>query len=116
MKYVVDRRTWFRGKGADDSKLLMDNGMRCCIGFVGKQCGISDDDLLGVAEVTAMHYDKKKFPTWMREPYSLKGKAGLTVIGQAYHTNDDENINDEQREARLKEIFAEAGDEIIFEN
>jgi len=115
MKFTVDRQTWYRGKDTGESKLLRYDGTRCCIGFVGKQVGCTDDDLLDVAEVIKMDSNNRNFPVWMREPYTHKG-GGRTLIGEAYHVNDDENLTDEQREARLKELFIEAGDEIEFIN
>ena len=37
-KFTVDRKTWFRGQSSSDSKLLREDGQRCCIGFVAQQC------------------------------------------------------------------------------
>ena len=45
--YTVHRKTWYRGKGYENSRLLAPDGMRCCIGFVGAQRNIPDEQLMG---------------------------------------------------------------------
>jgi hypothetical protein len=106
MKYTVDRRTWYRGHSVG-SRLLRDDGGKCCIGFVGQQCGISNAELFDMQ--VAYGVPSKLWPTWMTDESSAD-------IWHAYHTNDDENITDEVREVRLQTIFARHGDEIEFVN
>jgi hypothetical protein len=106
MKFIVDRQKWYRGRGADDSKLLREDGTRCCIGFVGQQCGLSDERLSGESSVFGVPNDR--WPKWM---------IGYTSsVVAAYVVNDDKKISDEKREFALKKIFSENGDEIEFVN
>lgn len=108
-KFTVDRRTWYRGKGEKFSALLREDGTRCCIGFVGAQCGISDQELMGHPGVTGVRLPlREHFPKWMQE-------EGGDVIN-AYGDNDDEALTDAEREERLKVRFAKYGDEIEFIN
>jgi hypothetical protein len=109
MHFIVKRSSWYRGHGSDPSRLLREDGQRCCIGFVGQQCGVSDDIVRGIAQVTdiADLNNQEKFPAWMQ----MNSK-----VGEAYETNDDSCIDDRLREATLKEIFAENGDSISFED
>ena len=46
--FTINRKKWLRGEGDDDSRLLRstDNKM-CCLGFLGKACGISSACLSG---------------------------------------------------------------------
>lgn len=119
MKYIVKRSEWYRGK-TWGSKLLREDGRKCCIGFVGQQCGISDEDLRGRGAVSFSPYESTfspspsfvKFPEWMR-PFDSRQNSSLP-IAEAYTVNDDPGISDEVREARLKEIFRSQGDEIEF--
>jgi hypothetical protein len=87
--------------------------MRCCIGFVGQQCGIRDDHLF--RKDTAAAVDKEfgaaSWPIWFG--CSEFGILPTDVL-MAYTINDDRNIDDSVREKRLKEIFARNGDEIVF--
>jgi hypothetical protein len=48
MKLVIERKRWLRG--ADNSALLRDDGLMCCLGFYGEACGIGSDDMLDTAD------------------------------------------------------------------
>ena len=109
MKFIVDRKTWFRGQGRAGSSLLNLDGKRCCIGFVGQQCGMPDESLLMRRAVFTVPIDWRKFPKWMES-------VGQCDIYSAYQVNDAKTITDEVREASLKEIFLRNGDEIEFVN
>jgi hypothetical protein len=110
-KYIVDRRTWYRGMTDDGNSLLLrSDGKRCCIGFVGQQCGIVDEELLNKG--TVYKAPSALWPDWMKESKINFG----TDIALAYETNDTVRLTDESREAILKKIFARNGDEIEFEN
>ncbi len=121
MKFIVDRQTWHRGKGEQDSYLLRRDGMRCCIGFVAQQCGVPDEQLLanpaihhskvyaGPLIIDAQHLEL--LPKWM----SL-GDHTSPPLAAAYATNDEPNISDEDREQKLQSIFTRNGDEIEFIN
>jgi hypothetical protein len=88
---------------------LLDDGSRCCIGFVGQQCGVEDRRLArrgSIRSVSNLEISKENWPSWL-----LGGSAPA-----AYTTNDDPWISDASREAKLQEIFARNGDEIVFEN
>jgi hypothetical protein len=110
MKFIVDRKTWYRGKGIKDSRLLREDGKMCCIGFVGKQCGVPDTDLLGIGNVTVGLQGHGLFPAWVRNTLTS------ISIRNAYSTNDSEDLTDSEREAQLKEIFLREGDEIEFQD
>lgn len=115
-KFTVDRKTWYRGKGGIQSALLTEHGERCCIGFVGQQCGVVDKLMLGVPTI---HYHQPmdgylnaaQFPAWMT--YEDHGSKD---VDEAYLVNDNRDISDLTREAKLKEIFARHGDELEFIN
>jgi hypothetical protein len=106
MKFIVDRKTWYRGKGGKNSKLLLEDGTRCCIGFVGQHCGMPDEYLLGQGGVYDVPDDR--WPKWMK---NYNGP-----ITEAYSVNDDATISDAERESKLQEIFRANGDEIEFVN
>ncbi len=111
MDFVVDRKMWFRGKGRDESKLLRADGMRCCIGFVGQQCGVPDSSMLQHSDIQTMcnlGKDVTRFPAWM------SNKEINFEIGLAYECNDDNEISNEVRENQLSELFAKHGDTITF--
>jgi hypothetical protein len=110
--FTVHRSTWYRGHfGQQDSssKLLRPDGQRCCIGFVGQQCGIPDGQLLDRGTVAVCDIDSyMKFPGWMRS------ELEPSEIENAYNTNDHSQITDAEREEELIEIFARNGDTLVF--
>lgn len=107
MKFIVDRAKWYRGQGELESKLCRTDGKMCCIGFVGEQSGISKVDLLNVASIQSCKISThRRWPRWMVND--------IESVHKAYLTNDDLEISDDIREAKLKEIFAAEGDEIEF--
>lgn len=117
MKYIVKRSEWYRGH-AWASQLLRTDGLKCCIGFVGQQCGIPDEDLVGRGTVSYSLYESTyspspsfvKYPEWMRPQERL----AVNAISEAYTVNDDPGIPDKVREQRLKKIFRSQGDKIEF--
>lgn len=50
-KLIIDRKTWYRGQRADTSKLLRNDGMRCCLGFYLQSCGMDDQGNRGTIEM-----------------------------------------------------------------
>lgn len=107
MQFTVKRSEWYRGKGAAPSKLLRTDGTRCCIGFVGQQCGIADSALLNRRTIGLCPPKDEKWPTWTNS-------NDIADTYEAYEVNDNAKLNDKEREAKLKEIFARNGDEIVF--
>jgi hypothetical protein len=108
MKYIIDRQTWYRGQGSVQSALLKEDGRRCCIGFVGKQCGLPDADLMDVPDVrNAGSFDA--WPAWFETGHS-------DSLAEAYKINDSATLNDASRESQLKALFAEQGDILEFIN
>lgn len=103
--FTVSRKTWYRGQGGERSRLLCSDGRRCCIGFVGQQCGVPDMAMLGVWGVRAVDAQRSLFPAWLHND---------SASGPAYVVNDDPTLDDDAREVRLKKIFAAHGDEIVF--
>lgn len=123
MKFTVKRSEWYRGNGNaldskpvvhNESQLLREDGKKCCIGFVGLQCGFSEADLLGHGTITVVREDGPGvWPKWMLREEWVGGHKEYK-IQKAYITNDSSDLTDEQREKRLQYIFAENGDEIVF--
>ncbi len=112
-KFVVDRRTWYRGFGRDESMLLREDGKRCCIGFVAKQCGVADAYIENIGAISVLNpEDRAKFPIWMKTTSKMQNGT----LQEAYIINDDKYMDDVEREQRLKALFAKYGDEIVFEN
>lgn len=110
--YTVIRSKWYRGQGADDSCLLREaDGMSCCLGFVGSQCGISDNDMQEVVAPCDI-WDRGNWPEWMK-PKEGKENHSRDCM-RAMQINDSEVIRDADREAQLSAIFERNGDRVEF--
>lgn len=102
----VDRKTWYRGKGGKESRLLRDDGTRCCIGFLGKELKIPDDDMLQETELSHCS-------TRVGRTFSDDNDIAVT---SAYNVNDDDTISDRERETELIVVGKDMGVNFIFEN
>lgn len=94
-KFRIDRQTWYRGKGSDESYLLNDSGKMCCLGFFCLEDGLDANDI-----------ENK------RTPFSLGSYAPSQLNNTFYHKictlmslNDSETISDTDREQELKQEF-----------
>lgn len=113
MKFIVDRKTWYRGQGGITSRLLNFEGQRCCIGFVAQQCGVPDEacrDIVSVDGIRKLITSRAAWPAWFIGDFGRDTKD----LGQAYRINDDKDITDEARESALEELFASHGDTMEF--
>ena|ERR1700683_3361532 len=115
MKFVIDRKTWFRGRGAEHSKLLRKDGRMCCIGQIAKLCQVPEDKILDISDLSPLrfHGGMSSFPSWFR---IADTDMESTDLSECYGINDDEDCDDDFREASLKKIFARHGDELEFVN
>lgn len=111
-KFVVDRKKWLRGEGADDSGLLV-RGRMCCLGFVCQQCGIEDWRLIENS-MPSPRWDG--LPDWLTpSAHDFEG-AWDSVLGCLARTNDARDLSGPKRELELQRLAALAGFEFEFIN
>lgn len=117
MKFTIDRSKWRCGgvdtgnkRGYGPVSLLNKKGFMCCLGFVEKQLGLNDSQILDM-----------DFPEHTRVPnilceYSKYSCAyfNSNLASRAACINDDGFYTDAEREAKLIELFAQHGHEIEF--
>lgn len=90
------------------SFLLTKAGNMCCLGFVCKQLGAADENMLGVGlvnDINQIGLAGTLIDTFDR-PTALFDKA--------IPINDDKTISDAEREAKLVDLFAEYGHKLTF--
>lgn len=102
MKFIVNRNRWYRGK--KDSCLLNTDGKMCCLGFLAKQCGYSDEDIF-------KHWYPESVKDNSKFPNSVLGKDVVEIV----KINDDPNISEDVRETLLKHEFNKNGILVKFE-
>ena len=109
---VIDRGKWRCGgwKGLDpvlgETRLLGEEGFRCCLGFACSARGVADDDLAG-----------RWMPTDTGK--SIKGLSyrgtDTKVSDCAVDINDDHECTVSDREESVKRVLSKAGFNVIFE-
>ena len=124
IRVTVDRRTWYRGRGNRESKLLRKDGRMCCVGFLCKVMGWKDDLIRDAAGISELDWsDGPEFPKqWLKRatPSAVNGIRGLaketTPFSDLYFINDGPKLPAEEREAQLIAKGRELGIEFSFEN
>lgn len=118
MEFIVDRKTWLRGKGSFESQLLTRDGQRCCIGFVCQQLNVPDDKVLKVSIISSIegiNTDTIGRLSEILRPTKF-GSVTPSWISEAYVVNDDKNISDSERESQLQALANSAGHSFKFIN
>lgn len=103
--FTVDRATWLRGSVGS---LLEDDGRRCCVGFLAKEMGYSDDEMRSMPVLGDVTRTELGLPPELRTCNWSSGD------GDIYGANDDDALSDTDREAKLTELFAGIGVEVKF--
>ncbi len=103
-KIIIDRKQWYRGLGGICSRLLNGENRMCCLGFTCEQLGTPKGILFGVA-----------YPEDLDKDNPLKDK-NIDSISSMISTNDDKDIDDIEREEKLKELAKEIDLEFEFIN
>lgn len=113
-EYTIDRSKWVCGGKRFSKKLgmthmLNDKGRMCCLGQIYEAEGVSREDLIDETSPFSVWIAKKINPTdWMltikesnacviRQDHSRVSKQMMRV-------NDDDNLNQKERENKLKEL------------
>lgn len=114
-KFVVRREFWYRGNGSEESNLVLRNGKMCCLGFLGLACGIDEELMVGIGSPD----DLESWPARELWPIKIRpvveGNSDLTNNLMFVNDNDEPGYTDKQRESKLKELFATADIEVVFE-
>jgi hypothetical protein len=111
IKVIVDRQTWYRGKGPATSSLLRRDGQRCCIGFLGKTLGLKDPEMRYRATMRDVTIHGCKTETASEFEY-----AHADTLVEAYDVNDSKDFTEKQREGQLKKLGKAMGVRFEFIN
>ena len=118
MKFIIDRNTWLRGEGEDQSKLLRESdGKMCCLGFYSLACGLSKEQINNQVTPIDLYDSGNKIPEgldWLAPDNNTLTKQALKLM----------KINDlpacwisvEDREAKIIAEFASQGIQVEFIN
>lgn len=111
MKLTINRKKWLRGEGGLESCLLRESdGKMCCVGIYLSALGVSDDSLR----------DSNTAYIAQARGGELPQQALWLFLGEGREDADNlYAVNDRKcepcREAKIKELFAKHGVEVMFE-
>lgn len=107
MKLTIDRSKWLHGEGGMESALLRArDGKMCCLGFLAKSLGASDEsikDYTGPSRTS-------KIPWPASLIHTHQGSLSDTMI----RANDEIDKVEEERESELIDLFQSIGIEVEF--
>ena len=140
-KLTIDRNKWVRGtadsyasSGSDyrtaiekardnihkfgSSYLENSYGNMCCLGFYSKACGVEDIQIIGLpsAYVNMRKTIPECFKPFIEDAKLEWGYEGSHLQGQLIRVNDDASLTEQERETRIKQLFATIGVEVEFIN
>ncbi len=126
MEFTVKRSEWLRGvdgiETPDQSYLRSPfNCKKCCLGFYANACGFNDEQIteLGHLEELLDPGYGGPVPGQFKDLVHQSPSGyynGTDLEREIIRTNDTTSLTDEEREAKLKELFAKAGITINFED
>jgi hypothetical protein len=113
-KFTVDRARWARGGIREGALLDPEDGSLCCLGFLAKAVGATDDDIRHYAapsDVPDLEWPEGLL--WDDPDHDRLRDTG--VCDDIITANDNHLIADDtEREAKLREQFAQIGIEVEF--
>ena len=116
-KLIIDRKTWFRGKGATDSYLLNMDGMKCCLGFYSLSCGHTKKSIELKAAPSDIYDDGRVIKKGMREllTHDCTYHYDNPLCYQLMETND-KKMSEKTRETKISKLFKEINVNVKFIN
>ncbi len=121
IKVTVHESNWYRGRGGDESRLLLagsynndsHEGKMCCIGFLARACGVEDQEMLDVPATDGLD-NVPEGMGWMVE-YGSEGECmSSDEANRIYAMNDRDDISDVERKSELKRLLAAHGVDMEF--
>lgn len=111
-KLIIDRSKWACGNHSDGltPKLLDLNGKRCCLGHLGKFCGLSDKSALG--NFYPSSYNVRYYAKWPDELFENPHVIGydrwesvFAIINDTQYVSGGFLELEDDRESWIKEGF-----------
>lgn len=107
VKVVVNRPDW--GRGSEGKMLDIKTSKMCCLGFLARAIGFTEEDIAGTAEPRDVSC---KFPTLIGGDSDRQGHT--LTCNNLMHWNDNAKTEDPEREAKLTKLGARIGIKFVF--
>lgn len=119
-EFTVYRSRWIRGQAIG---FLHKFNKHCCVGFYALACGFTERQLEEVGRFETLAFESRHLGVSMEEKTKILHMDHTFFSGnkdnyetRAYKVNDNPDITDEEREAQLTAIFAEADVVVHFKD
>lgn len=120
-KLVIDRSKWLRGKPGDGVLLRPEDGRMCCLGFLGRACGLTEGEIN--SQGCPQDTESALWPAWLvaigelEEDDNEEEGREFADTATALHLmtiNDSDKVSDDARERAIAEELAQHGVEVEF--
>lgn len=126
-KFVVDRETWYRGKGSYHSCLLNKSNKMCCLGFYALACGLDKNVIRDITspmaavnlsngkyseDIHGQEVKRKSSKIWKTKLVPKKDNSA--ICRKLMIINDNKLITDEKREVKITRLFEKIGIQVKF--
>ena len=111
MKLTITRSNWLHGEKYNSRLLRTSDNKMCCLGFLAKMLGSSDDDIKG--QYSPATAPKVAWIEGMVDSDSVC-KLDSRISDHLMQVNDNQLITDTEREEKLQSLFSTLGVEVEF--
>lgn len=128
IKLTIDRTRWARGGKNGQAALLNTGGTMCCLGFACRALGLEEAEIREEGDPDEVANRLKGDRAALLQPlcyqadvldddgdetraFEWRDKAGVIT---AMAVNDDDNLADDDREAKLTPVLASLGFDVEF--
>ncbi len=109
---LIKRSEWVHGRGSNTSALLLDNGMKCCLGFYALACGYSPEVIRNKANLGYWQTEFTAETRWLgyfsRKVWDIGEGQGQINYELAY-INDILGTPESIREQIIRDYFMQYG-------
>lgn len=117
IKLRIDRKRWARGGINGDAALLNDDQAMCCLGFACRKLGVPEKAMFNIGTPVRLATEpnlRGNLETLIRRARTGGGYVDRMNTDEAVAINDDQDIDDTEREAKLKPVLAKLGFDVYF--
>ena len=110
IEFTVKRSEWGR-----NFLFMQDHGdppKRCCLGFLGNACGVTDSEMHGY-----FYPFDSRWPKQLVAPRGPSGRFGVTatpIVRSIARVNDDAFMSLDEKERLLEGLFKSIGIQVYF--
>lgn len=102
--FIVERKHWGVGALLNDRSDDPDKGKMCCLGFVGRQCGVNKKAMKGRNMPWSLSYEN--FRLYPQE-FQLLDRMNMSFRASAI--NDHTKLTRKKKESKLRALFKKHG-------